>query len=701
MEQINFQYPAWLILFCLIAGLLYGLLLYYKSKQLVDQNKWLKPTLGMLRFLSISVIAILLLGPMIKSVLEESKSPSVVILKDNSLSVGNWVEERDDLNIEGSLSQLSSELSEKYQVDEYFFGENAVAAQEDTIIYSQEITNLSDVLSYVKDIYEGENLGAIILASDGIYNQGQNPLYSSSQNNIPIYSIALGDTTQRKDVLVQNVLYNEVAYLNDEMLTQVDVRAFNTANQNLRLTVEREDNGAYTNIYSETIRATSDDFFTTINIPLAFDQPGINHYRYRLRGVDGEQNSSNNRKDIYIEVLDARQEIAILGAAPHPDLSALKQLLEQNKNYNISIFTELPSNSELADFDLVFFHQLPARGKNIRNIITSLDNRKIPRVYFVGPQTNINVLNGLQNSVSVSGNQGNSNDSQAQINSNFKNFTISETLKNSINRFPPLASPFGTYNLKGNVETFLYQTIGGISTDFPLLSFSDEEGIKTAFFFGADVWRWKLFDYLQNENFDLITELIDKVSIYVSTKEDRRKFRVSTVETVYFTNEPIVFQAELYNDNYELVNEAEVQLQLFDQEGNKFDYTFSKSNDSYVLDVGTLGPSTYRYTATTTFNGERFEASGRLVVREIQFELYDLEARHNLLFALAQQSGGGVFYPENIADISNQLINQDVIKPIIYQSSISRPLLDFNTLLFALVALLGLEWFIRRYSGTL
>ena len=36
------------------------------------------------------------------------------------------------------------------------------------------------------DLYSNQNLGAIVLASDGIYNEGSNPVYASTRLGAPI-----------------------------------------------------------------------------------------------------------------------------------------------------------------------------------------------------------------------------------------------------------------------------------------------------------------------------------------------------------------------------------------------------------------------------------------------------------------------------------------------------------------------------------
>ena len=646
-------------------------------------------------------IASLLLGPLLKKIIEETKRPSVAIVIDNSRSIGTWIDQSGSSSLQEDITALATGLSEQYAVTTYSFGDEISIHQTDTMSYDQDITNITSSLQYISDVYEGENLGAVILATDGIYNGGQNPLYATLPANIPVHSIALGDTTKRKDASVQTILHNEVAYLNDEMITQVDIKAINAGNQTLLLTVEKETGSGYTTVETRNIKALGSDFFATEEIKLTFKEVGIAHYRYRISSLTNEINRSNNRKDIYIEVLDARQDIGIIAAAPHPDITALKQILEQNKNYQVKLYFDNPSSSEIAEMDFAIMHNLPSGSRNINNLMTSLNNRATPRMFVVGEGTNLPRFNELQSLVTIRGSRGSSNDAQGEVDGSFENFTLSESLKAEIKRYPPLSSPFGEYTTNGSLQTLLHQRIGDITTDFPLLSFADVDGIKTAYLFGTDIWRWKLFDYLQNENFDLITELIDKAIIYTSTKEDKRKFRVNSNSNVYLTNDNVTLTAELYNNSYELVNDPEAVIQLKDAEGNAYDYTFSKNDKLYLLELGKLSPGSYSYNAETIFNGEQYTAQGKFVVREIQYELYDLEAQHSLLYALADKTNGSVSYPSQLTDLTEQLLNSDIIKPVIYQNVITKPLMDSKWLFFLLVVPLILEWLLRRYHGSL
>lgn len=49
---------------------------------------------------------------------------------------------------------------------------------------------MSEALRGIYDL-GGQNLGAVVMASDGIYNEGSNPAYTNAPVSAPVYAIAL------------------------------------------------------------------------------------------------------------------------------------------------------------------------------------------------------------------------------------------------------------------------------------------------------------------------------------------------------------------------------------------------------------------------------------------------------------------------------------------------------------------------------
>ena len=79
-----------------------------------------------------------------------------------------------------------------------------------------------------------------------------------------------------------------------------------------------------------------------------------------LSEIAGELSLANNSQDIFIEVIDGRQKVLIVGSAPHPDMSAFKQAIEANDNYEVEI--KLTSNfsvQDIADYNLLISPEPP------------------------------------------------------------------------------------------------------------------------------------------------------------------------------------------------------------------------------------------------------------------------------------------------------------------------------------------------------
>src|SRR5690606_28939610 len=78
--------------------------------------------------------------------------------------------------------------------------------------------------------------------------------------------------------------------------------------------------------------------------------------------ADGEANTVNNRRDVFIEVVDEQKHILIAGAAPHPDIKAIREALRGLDNYKITVRVNNDFPSLTDDYDIFVLHQLPGQG---------------------------------------------------------------------------------------------------------------------------------------------------------------------------------------------------------------------------------------------------------------------------------------------------------------------------------------------------
>ncbi|MEL6945701.1 MAG: hypothetical protein AAFO82_23850, partial [Bacteroidota bacterium] len=230
MNNISFQYPTWYLFLCIALGIVFALALYFRDRRFRDQSQQLNWGLGILRGILVSFLSMLLLSPLLKSLITETQKPVVVIAQDVSESIAAEMSAEEMNTYKRNLRQLSADLGQEYDLVEYSFGEE-VREGLDTAFQDKQ-SNLSEVLTTIYDLYGGQNLGAVVLASDGIYNEGSNPIYTGTKLNAPIYTIALGDTVAKRDLVVKRAFHNKIAYLGDRFAVQIDVSAQNCTGQN-------------------------------------------------------------------------------------------------------------------------------------------------------------------------------------------------------------------------------------------------------------------------------------------------------------------------------------------------------------------------------------------------------------------------------------------------------------------------------------
>lgn len=694
MSDLSFQYPAWYILACIALGVLLASLLYIRSKNLQEAPVWVKPLLWVLRATGISLIAMLLLHPFLRTSIEESSRPIAVIAEDKSASITVEMSEPEITSYQKGMDDLAASLAEKYDVRRLYFGDEVRTTSLDS--FNDKTTDISRAFNHIYENYSDQNLGAVVLASDGIYNEGYNPIYQQSSIGAPIYTIAMGDTTIRRDVYIQNVLHNKIAYLDDKFVIQVDVKADNAKGSTSVLTVSKEGK----TVHRQNIRINDNSFFNSYDITLDANTAGTSKYTVRVAGISEELSAANNRKDIYVEVLDDRQKVLILADGVHPDLGALRQIITSNKNYEVDVRYADDTAVKIADYDIAILHNLPSAKYPINTVQKTLSDKKIPSLHIVGARTSLRGLSQAQPIVNIAGSVGSTELIQGAVDKSFSEFTISDRVRSFLPKMPPLTAPFGDYKVSAVANTLLKQRIKKMDTDAPMLAFGAENGRRHAVLVGEGIWKWRIYDYAKHENYDIVTELINKTLQRISVKEDKRKFRVQVAKNIFKVNEDILFDAQVYNQNYELINDSDVNIKIFDSSNKTYDFAFTKQDNYYVLNAGRLPAGIYRYKATTRLQGKDLELSGRFSIQDIQLELYDLTARHFVLNELSSKSGGAMIMPSEIPSLSSTLLNSDSAKPVIYERSKIRSILDYKWIFALLAALLCIEWFLRRYFGS-
>lgn len=691
--NLTISYPWWFLLLVPALGFGYAAILYVGNKKQKFSLFW-RIFLFALRFAVVSILAFLLLSPFIKSRKRNIEKPIIVVGIDNSQSV---VLGKDSLFYKTqfieNLNIAKIGLSEKYRVDTYLFGSQILTSGQPD--FRDGISDYSMFFRKVKEDYTGMNVGTVILAGDGISNRGIDPEFAASELPVPVYSIALGDTTLGRDLKINDIRYNSIVYLNDVFPVEVSISADGFKEKTA--TVEIYSFGQKKG--SEKITITNDNFNRSLSFNLTASSSGKQRIRIRIVPVENEINKDNNTRNVFINVLDTHQKILILANAPHPDISAIKSSLELNRNYEIELRYAGSQKGNLTNFDLVILHQLPSKRRVSQKLINDLKNNKIPILYLLGKQSNVSRFNKQFNGVEFRSMTNNFEESQLVFNPSFSLFSFDTDMAQQLETLPPLIVPFGNYRATLNANVFGNQEINRLETDLPLIIFYDDSESRSGAILGEGLWLWRMHSYLQFGNTKAFDAFVQKTLQYLMAGKDKRFFKVIS-DGEYGSNIKVVLKAELYNSTYEPVNEPDVNLKLTNESGEKFNYIFSPDQQSYSLDLNRLPLGVYNYTAQTTFGGKNYTDKGEFVVSSRSLENRQLNANHGMLYRISEKSGGALLYPSKMDRLPELLNNRDDLKSRIYYEEKYTGLLNLPWVAGLILLLLSLEWFLRKYLGS-
>jgi hypothetical protein len=139
------------------------------------------------------------------------------------------------------VQAVKNRFDEKYQLAFYTVGE---ALKENApLTLSEHESNHAKAFNYISEQYLNRNIGAILFASDGNYNVGDNPTYPAEKISLtPIYTLGIGDTTPKKDQIITNLYYNDVVFLRDEFPIEVDLEAFKIKQKQVKVSLTQQGN---------------------------------------------------------------------------------------------------------------------------------------------------------------------------------------------------------------------------------------------------------------------------------------------------------------------------------------------------------------------------------------------------------------------------------------------------------------------------
>ena len=690
--NISIAYPWWFVLLCLLVGTAYAAILYYKSKdsERFVEYKWVQILLPILRFLLGSILAFLLLGPVLKYAGFITQKPIIAVVVDDSKSMiqsGETLE-----TISKQLANLQMKLSEKYQVDLISYSNVPQFTTVDKLTAAGSETKISQALRYTKEQYVNQNLGGVVLLTDGIYNGGSNPSFVAENYKVPIYTIGLGDTTVYADIGVNNVSHNSLAYLGNEFPLRIEVKATKLAGKQANMQVLL--NGS--TILQKSIFIDKENFFYEADVVAKAQKLGQNKVEVRLTTFDNEKNKGNNAYILYVDVIDGKKKVAIWAEAPHPDLGMLRAAVNTNENYEAAI--SLKSYEVSSDIDLVILHNWFATQAQL-NLYEKLKSSGIPVLLIVGDDFDSRIFNGGSQDIKFSASGRGTNAALPLVNGRFEYFELEADLAQNIKKWPPLKAAFGKYKGYQPSDILLYQQIGSVTTQEPLVLLNASNKSRLGIVAGTGLWQWRLVDFEKNETHEGVNSLVTKMVQYLAVKEDKKLLKVYPSAKQYGVGEDVTLLGELYNQSLDPISSQEININLKDADGKVYKHTMSASGSQYRLVLQNLEAGAYLYEAKATVGGVSLVDKGYFTIVGQQKELVNLTADFNMLRGLSSATGGQFVSITGAEMLGDNLLQNENLKSVIAEENKLEDLIKFQWIFWLLLSLLSLEWFVRKWAG--
>lgn len=669
----------WFLLALLVAAAA-GYVSYRADVKRAVPYPWLTAALrGMVVLLTV----LLLLAPVFTITKHETRKPVILFVQDNSRSIKDALG-RDNNSYNKQAGELVEKLAGKYNVVTWNLDGNA--GVDSLFRYTGEATDLSSALTKAQEYYGTQNLGAVILATDGRYNQGVNPVYQSLSLKGPLYTVGIGDTSLQKDLRIANVYANKTVSLNNSFEIRADIVASKSKGYNNTISVTESGSTVATAV----VNVSSDKYDRSVSFTLKANRAGLHHYVITAPAADGEINTANNRRDVFVEVVDEQKHILIAAAAPDPDIKAIREALAGLDNYKITVRANNDFPSLLDDYDILILHQLPGMGYRSNPTIIRSDK---PTWYILGNKTDNNALGSMKKPVVANISNVHGRNVFPSYNSSFNSFTLPQNIREVMDRMPPLNIPAGKIQLMPGAQALFTD-----KNDNNLPLWALQQGKKpSAIITGEGLWRWRMYEFKNFGNSNVTDECIRQTVSFLSTAADDKPFRVTMPKYVWSDQEAISFNAYLRNANKEAVNTPDIKISVKDSAGNETPYSFERSGNAYQLNIGIRAGGTYSYTASTQYNGQTLTATGSFVVESVPLELMETGADYNLLYSLAENNNGAFFPASAMASVYDSIAANENIKPVIETNIETVPLIDRKWFFYLILLFAVAEWLLRKY----
>jgi len=626
------------ILWIILAVIIAALVALFQYGYIFNKkkNSKRKPWFALLRFFTVFAILILFLDLKFDKTTYQTIKPLLLLEIDNSSSI-EQLKASQTIELDYNSILNNSNIKDNFEIQSYSFSKEVEPL--DSIHFKGSDTDIYQAISQPQKLFKNRNK-AIVVLTDGNQTRGNSYQYAKIDSRTALYPIIYGDTIQYPDLKITQLNVNRYSYLNNEFPVEI----FTSYSGKEDITTTFKIVSGNKTLHQEQLRFSKDNPSKIVNINLTSTSVGTQSMRAVLTPITAEKNTSNNYRNFAVEVIDQQTKVLILSNVMHPDLAALKKAIASNQQRDVEIKTT-NDNPDLNDYNMIIFYSPgPAFAKAYNQ--SKLLNKNTWTI--TGPSTDFDFLNNQTDAFDIEIDEE-FDEVQPILNTSYTTFNLEDY---NYDDYPPVQVPFGGVTMNTVPNVLMYKMISDIETQLPL---------------------W--FTYEENE------------------KRNRLEL---DYETFYYQNRKIIINAQYLDKNYEFEDNGIINITLIRKSDNqRVVRPFILEGNSYVVDLSGLEAGDYRFTVKV--ENDQLSKTGALSILEFDVEKQFISAQDD---GMKQLVGiDNVYYQGQVDEIVTQLLENPLLKPVERASTSYASLIDWEYLLGLILLLLGIEWFLRKYSG--
>lgn len=719
--SLSFQIPWLFVLFAAVLLIALAFYVYRYTVPPVTTKK--RIVLSIFRSLALILLLAAIFEPLFRRSHTAVTKPVIALLADNSLSMtltdGNGSREKTLRSLLNS-DALRSETDEA-ELALYGFSPSMRRVSGDSLRFAGTTTDIAGALRQLREKAPAA-LKAVLLLSDGDYNSGESPLYEAEKLGLPVFTVGIGDSLDQKDIVIEKLSTNSVAYLQSSVPLDATVKVSGFENQKLpvRLLDEGRQIGMEYIQLPPGIGNRVGEY--TVHFTFTPEKSGIRKYTVSAPAQPGEVTTKNNSKSVLVKVLKNKMRVAVIAAGPGADVSAMMQALRADPNIEATLAVQQPNGdfgnralsaaipfSSVDCVVLIGYPSATTTASSVNALLGIVTSRRLPVMFIGGRTLNLRLLRTLTPVLPF---QISSERMDEQL--VFPNVPaeeadnvlvhVGEDAPFDWNKLPPIYAPLGTFAPKPEAILLSTSKIEGIGINTPLLAAGSIMGEKSVALLGYGLWRWKLLGGASRETENFFDPWISNVIRWLTTLDESQHVRIDPVKENFAQGEPIGFLGQAYNANYRPVDDAEVRVEVTSTSLNqRFEAILRPlENGRYEGELEALPEGEYAFVGTAKSGETQLgKTEGRFSVGEQSIEFLDTKMNKPLMEQIASTSGGRYADAADFSSLMKDLHLRPFMKPEKVSSTSETELWNLPSLLAVIVALFGIEWFLRKRSGML